>query len=139
MVRSVEDIGRDSMNAMDSFKLMLDEHSSEILSMTEVQAMNATEISEALGIPIAACYRRIRLLKQAGMIRQEDKAVSIGGKSVAMYRSTVESAEVVLQDGRLRVFVKANGESSSETVDLDDEPSFLHWSAQGQEMSRKTR
>ncbi|TFG69713.1 MAG: ArsR family transcriptional regulator, partial [Methanomassiliicoccus sp.] len=75
MVWSIEDIGCDSMNAMDSFKLMLDEHSSEILSMTEVQAMNATEISEALGIPIAACYRRIRLLKQAGMIREEDKAV----------------------------------------------------------------
>jgi len=116
------------MDAFDNFRLMLDEYASRILTLTEEHAMNATELSDALGIPMAACYRRIRMLKGAGMLREENKAVSAGGKSVSLYRSTVESAEVVLTDGRLLVKIRANGEDSSDSVDLNEEPSMLQWS-----------
>jgi predicted transcriptional regulator len=115
------------MDAFDNFKLMLDQHASRILELTAERAMNATELSEVLGIPMAACYRRIRMLKGAGMLREEDKAVSVGGKSVSLYRSTVESAEVVLTDGRLQVKIRANGEDSADSVDLSEEASMLHW------------
>jgi len=115
------------MDSFDLFRLMIDEYSSRIIDLTEQKPMNATELSLALGIPIAACYRRIRALKSAGMIREEGKTVSIGGKSVANYRSTVESAEVVLQDGRLRVVVKANGAASQDEMDLNEETTMLHW------------
>jgi len=112
----------------ETFKLLLDEYSSRILQLTNAEALNAVELSEALGIPIAACYRRIRALKDAGMLKEEGKVVSIGGKLVATFRSSVQSAEVILQDGRLRVNIKANGEASSEEMDLSEEPSMLHWS-----------
>jgi hypothetical protein len=39
----------------------------------------------------------------------------------------LESAEVVLQDGRLRVIVKANGEASRDEMDLNEEATMLHW------------
>ncbi len=115
------------MDSFDLFRLMIDEYSSQIIDLTEEKPMNATELSLALGIPIAACYRRIRALKSAGMLREEGKTVSIGGKSVANYRSTLESAEVVLQDGRLRVIVKANGAASRDEMDLNEEATMLHW------------
>lgn len=115
------------MDAFDNFRLMLDHHSARILTLTGERAMNASEISEALGIPMAACYRRIRMLKGAGMLREVDKALSEGGKSVAIYRSTVESAEVTLMGGRLIVRIRANGEDSSDSIDLAEEPSMLHW------------
>jgi predicted transcriptional regulator len=115
------------MDSFDLFRLMIDEYSSQIIDLTEEKPMNATELSLALGIPIAACYRRIRSLKSAGMLREEGKTVSIGGKSVANYRSTLESAEVVLQDGRLRVIVKANGAASRDEMDLNEEATMLHW------------
>jgi len=115
------------MDSFDVFRLMLDEYSSRILSLTEIKAMNALELSDALGIPIAACYRRIRALKSAGMLREENKAVSVGGKSVATYRSTIETAQVMLRDGRLRVFIKTNGESSADEVDLSEEAAMLQW------------
>lgn len=115
------------MDAFDNFRLMLDEYASRILALTSERAMNATELSEALDIPMAACYRRIRMLKGAGMLREQDKAVSAGGKSVSLYRSTVESAEVALTDGRLQVKIRANGEDSSDSVNLTEEPSMLHW------------
>jgi predicted transcriptional regulator len=114
------------MDSFDMFKLMLDEHASRILTLTVDRSMNAIELAEVLGIPVAACYRRIRLLRSAGMLREESKVVSIGGKSVATYRSSVESAEVMLHDGRLRVSIKANGAESSDEVDLE-EAGMLHW------------
>ncbi len=106
---------------------MLDEYSSKILQLTSPRAMNAIELSDELGIPIAACYRRIRAMKDAGVIQEESKVVSIGGKMVATYRSVVESAEVMLQDGRLRVLIKANGSSNADEMTLSDEPTMLHW------------
>lgn len=118
------------MDTFDMFRLMLDEYSSRILSITDERSLNAVQISESLGIPIAACYRRIRALKKAGMLREESKAVSVGGKSVATYRSSLENAEVVLQDGRLKVVIKANGENKSDEVNLSEETTMLHWSRQ---------
>jgi DNA-binding transcriptional ArsR family regulator len=115
------------MDTFDTFKIILDPYASEILSLTSQQPMNACELSEALGIPIAACYRRIRSLKAAGMIEEICKAVSAGGKSVALYKSTLESAEVVLRDGRLMVKIRANGEDNADSVDLGEEASMLHW------------
>jgi DNA-binding IclR family transcriptional regulator len=108
------------------FKLMLDEHASKILTLTAERPMNAIELADVLGIPIAACYRRIRMLRGAGMLREDSKVVSIGGKSVATYRSSVESAEVMLQDGRLRVSIRTDVAESSEEVDLE-EAGMLHW------------
>lgn len=115
------------MDAFENFRLMLDESASKILELTRERAMNATELSEALAIPMAATYRRIRMLRSAGMLREEYKAVSVGGKSVSLYRSTVESAEVVLVDGRLQVKIRTNGQDASDSVDLNEEASMLHW------------
>lgn len=115
------------MDAFDMFKLMLDEHSSQILELTGSKSLNAVELSEALGIPVAACYRRIRALKEAGILREDGRAVSIGGKLVATYRSAVDSAEVMLEDGRLMVRIVANGQNSANEVLLSDEPTMLHW------------
>jgi DNA-binding Lrp family transcriptional regulator len=115
-------------DTFETFKLLLDEYSSKILQLTNSQPLNAVELSEALGIPIAACYRRIRALKDAGMLKEEGRVVSIGGKLVAAYRSSVQSAEVILQDGRLRVNITANGSSNSEEMVLGEEASMLHWS-----------
>ena len=117
------------MDTFDKFRMMLDQYSSQILNLTSPQAMNALELSDALGIPIAACYRRIRALKEAGILHEEGKVVSIGGKLVASYRSSVESAEVMLTDGRLRVVIKTADEKDASEMPLSDEASLLHWVA----------
>lgn len=121
------------VDAFGLFRLMLDEYSSRILELTAPEPRNAIELSDALGIPIAACYRRIRALKDAGILKEEGRAVSIGGKLVATYRSSVESAEVMLTDGRLMVLIKANGQQTKDEVALSEEATMLHWpSQQGQ-------
>ncbi len=109
------------------FKMMLDEYSAQILQLTSPRPMHALELSDALGIPIAACYRRIRALREAGILREDGKVQSIGGKMVSLYRSSVEKAEVVLQDGRLKVMIDVDGEKSTDEVLLTEEVSMLHW------------
>ncbi len=117
------------MDTFDTFRLLLDEYSSRILQLTSPHAMNAIDLSEELGIPIAACYRRIRALKDAGIIKEESRVVSVGGKMVSTYRSVVESAEVMLQDGRLKVMIKTDGSSNSDEMLLSEEAAMLHWMA----------
>ncbi|MBU0684718.1 MAG: winged helix-turn-helix domain-containing protein [Thermoplasmatota archaeon] len=117
------------MDAFEMFRLLLDEYSSQIIELTQPKALNAVDLSGMLGIPIAACYRRIRALRDAGILKEEGRAVSIGGKLVATYRSSVDTAEVMLKDGRLKVLISTNGRRSSDEVVLSDEPpSMLHWS-----------
>ncbi len=106
------------MDAFDMFKIVLDEHSSRILDLTNSRSMNAAEICEVIGIPMAACYRRIRALKRAGMLREDSKKVSPGGKSVVTYRSVLDRAEVVLHDGRLKVYMDVDGETSTDQIEL---------------------
>ena len=97
------------------------------MDLTSERPLHAAELSDIVGIPLAACYRRIRQLKEAGLIREETKVQSDGGKSVSAYKSTVESAEVILTDGRLRIQMTVDGEDSEDEIDYSAEASMLWW------------
>jgi predicted transcriptional regulator len=115
------------MDPFDMFSLVLDRHTSKILDLTSERPFYAAELSELLNIPLAACYRRIRMLKEAGLIREETKVQSEGGKSVSAYKSTIESAEIILRDGRLSIQMTVDGEDSKDEIDYSAEASMLWW------------
>jgi predicted transcriptional regulator len=115
------------MDPFDMFSLVLDRHTSKILDLTSERPFYAAELSELLNIPLAACYRRIRMLKAAGLIREETKVQSEGGKSVSAYKSTIESAEIILRDGRLSIQMTVDGEDSKDEIDYSAEASMLWW------------
>lgn len=115
------------MDPFEMFGLVLDKYTSRILHLTSEKALNATELSNAIGIPPAACYRRIRALKGAGLLKEDSKVVSEGGKSVSTYRSAIDNAEVILQDGRLRIRMIVDGEASGDERDFSTEASMLWW------------
>jgi DNA-binding Lrp family transcriptional regulator len=121
------------MDAFEMFNLVLDRHTSKILDLTSDRPFHAAELSEVVGIPLAACYRRIRMLKEAGLIKEETKVQSDGGKSVSAYRSTVQSAEVILMDGRLRIQMTVDGEDSEGEIDYSTEASMLWWQQSAKE------
>ena len=115
------------MGPFDLFNLVLDKHTSRILDLTSENPMNATELSRIIGIPLAACYRRIRALREAGLIREDAKTISEGGKSVYSYRATIERAKVVLRDGRLSISMTVDGEEADDEIDFSTEASMLWW------------
>ena len=115
------------MDPFDLFNLVLDKHTSRILDLTSNGPMNATELSRVIGIPLAACYRRIRALREAGLLREDIKTISEGGKSVSSYKATIERAEVVLKDGRLSINMTVDGEEADDEIDFTTEASMLWW------------
>ncbi len=84
-------------------RLLTDEYAVKILMATVRSPRSAQQISEQFGIPIAACYRRIRDLEVAGLIRCTERRLSRQGKRVCYYQSRVRTAALQYENGRLKV------------------------------------
>lgn len=93
---------------MDPFELsqaVMDPYSVRILLGTSTSAVSALDLSRRFGIPIAACYRRIRELESAGLVYCERALPSRNGKGLQLFRSRVRSVRVRLEEGRLTASV----------------------------------
>ncbi len=69
-----------TMNPLEASQLLTDEYSAKILLATYKRRISAQEISQRYGIPIAACYRKIRTLEEAGLIQCVDRILTQKGK-----------------------------------------------------------
>jgi hypothetical protein len=84
-------------------QLLTDPYAVKILVATVRAPKCAQDISDQYGIPIAACYRRIRDLEKYGMIVCVERKLSRQGKRVAYYVSMVKTAHVYYEEGKLKV------------------------------------
>ncbi|HUT27676.1 MAG TPA: winged helix-turn-helix domain-containing protein [Methanomassiliicoccales archaeon] len=101
-------------------KLLTDEYAVKILVATVRGSRSAQQISEQFGIPIAACYRRIRDLELAGLIVCTERRLSQQGRRVSFYVSMVKSASLQYDNGKLRVrFSMKDEEPVQEWQDVD--------------------
>lgn len=84
-------------------QLLTDPYAVKILVATVRAPKCAQDIADQYGIPIAACYRRIRDLEKFGMIVCVERKLSRQGKRVAYYVSMVKTAHVYYEEGKLKV------------------------------------
>ncbi len=63
---------------------------------------SAFDLSESLGIPIAACYRKIRLLEKSGLIFCAERRLTQAGKRISMFQSKVRNAHIVFERGKIK-------------------------------------
>lgn len=75
----------------------------KILVATSRVPKSAQEISDSHGIPIAACYRRIRALEKVGLLECKERRLSQQGKRVSYYVSLLKNAYIFFESGKLRV------------------------------------
>ena len=85
---------------------VMDEYAAPILLGTFDRAASAIELSRRFGIPIAACYRRIKELEGLGLMFCEREAPSRNGKGLQLFRSRLRSVRISLEDGNLRARVE---------------------------------
>ncbi len=98
------------MNPLEASQLLTDEYSAKILLATYKRKISAQEISGRYGIPIAACYRKIRILEDAGLIECVDRILTQKGKRKNLYTSKLKNAYIFFENGKLRArFHLANG------------------------------
>ncbi|NLX48247.1 MAG: winged helix-turn-helix transcriptional regulator [Euryarchaeota archaeon] len=101
-------------------RLLTDEYAVKILMATVRSPRSAQQISGQFGIPIAACYRRIRDLEMAGLIRCTERRLSRQGKRVCYYQSRVRTAALQYENGRLRVrFTMLDGSDDNDWQDVE--------------------
>jgi hypothetical protein len=91
------------VDLLSASQLLTDPYAVKILVATVRVSKCAQDISLQYGIPIAACYRRIRDLETAGMVVCTERKLTRNGKRVCYYVSMVRNATVFYEEGRLKV------------------------------------
>lgn len=94
---------RDGMDAITASGVMNDEYAARILVWSIDKARTASEMSENLGIPISACYNRIRMLEGLGLLKCVEMKMSASGKRIAVYQSMLRKASIFMERGEVRV------------------------------------
>jgi DNA-binding Lrp family transcriptional regulator len=94
------------MEPLQMSQAVMDEYAARILLGTFERSASAVELSRRFGIPIAACYRRIKELESLGLVFCERELPSRNGKGLQMFRSRLKSVRVSLEDGNLRARVE---------------------------------
>lgn len=107
---------------------VMDEYAARILLGTTDRAASARDLSRRYGIPIAACYRRIRRLQNLGLVYCAQEVPSRNGKGLQMFRSRLKTLRVMLSEGRLRAYVEfePTAPESQETPEAEEQELELH-------------
>src|SRR2546428_5079021 len=91
------------MREKDISRLLTDEYAERILVATQENPRSVQEISDKYDIPIAACYRKIHELEEAGVLKCAEIVTTPKGKTMKLYRSHLRSAVLMYQDGIFKV------------------------------------
>ncbi len=103
------------MREKDISRLLTDEYAERILVATHDRPRSVQEISDRYDIPIAACYRKVHELEDVGLLEVAQIVTTPKGKSMRLYSSRIEKAQIVFEEG---VF-KAKFEFSEEADGLN--------------------
>ena len=108
------------MHALETSKLLTEEYSAKILLATMGRPKSAFELSEKLGIPIAACYRRIRALEEAGLLVCAERKLTRSGKRMSMYKARVMNAQIIFERNKIKARLEMiDGTTEDYNYDID--------------------
>jgi len=99
----------ESMRRLSVYPAISDVCCVRILVATYRRAMDALEISDRLGIPIASCYRRVRLLEEAGLVEHSRMGEGVGRKMRKKYRSMLKDAFIHFEGGMIKMTFRTVG------------------------------
>jgi len=94
------------MDALTISNIMNDDYAARILVWAIDVPRTAAEMSKNLGIPVSACYNRIRTLERLGLLRCVESRLSPSGKRIAVYQSQLKKAIIFMDRGEVRVKVE---------------------------------
>ena len=106
-------------------RLLADDYSQKILVSTYAVPMSAQRLSKICQIPIAACYRRIHELEQAGLIAVDREKEVYKGRKVRLYRCRLRSATIKFLNGKFAVRYDCepdNGGQEQITIPMPEMP-----------------
>ncbi|AGB04780.1 hypothetical protein AciM339_0906 [Aciduliprofundum sp. MAR08-339] len=95
-----------NLEAKSMVSVFMDKYSSQILLGTSTSSKGIRELSREYNIPVTVCYRRIKMLLEMGLLKEERV-----GKRLK-YRSKINDFSAVLdfESNRLKINMSADGE-----------------------------
>ncbi len=109
----------------DVSRLLADDYSQRILANTYTAPMSAQKLSKLCQIPIAACYRRIHELEQAGLISVDREKEVYKGRKVRLYRCRLRSATIRFNNGRFVIKYDTEPENGNTEVPVQPAPELV--------------
>jgi len=99
-------------------RLLADDYSQKILVSTYASPMSAQKLSRICQIPIAACYRRIHELEQAGLLGVDREKEVYKGRKVRLYKCRLRSATIKFLNGKFAVRYDTEPENGNDAVEI---------------------
>lgn|GEM_PF-713790 len=97
-------------------QLLMDEYNMKILAATSYKARSARELAFMFDIPLASCYRKLRELAAAGIMKLESTELTPDGKRYKVYRSQIDYVTLVYEKGKVSMKVDIHLKSPLEIV-----------------------
>ena len=88
---------------IEASKILTDPYAARILAATSRRAKSPQQLSEECGIPIAACYRRIKSLESVGFIKCSERPLTREGKRIRLYSCQIFNARIFFEEGKFKV------------------------------------
>jgi predicted transcriptional regulator len=112
------------MHALETSRLLTEEYTAKILLATMGKPKSAFDLSEKLNIPIAACYRKIRVLEDAGLLICDERKLTQAGKRMSVYRSRVLNAQIIFEKNKVKARLQMI-DGTVEDYNYDVESNFV--------------
>ncbi len=108
------------MHALEKSRLFTEESCGKILLATMGKPKDVYELSNMLGIPIAVCYRKIKLLEESGLMFSPERKLTQAGKRISVYKSNVKNAQIVFERNNIRAKIEMiDGTTQDASYDIE--------------------
>ena len=97
-------------------RALLDDQSRVILTSTMLVPKSVVEITREQKIPVTSAYRKVKELKEFGLLKVERIIITDDGKKYELVKSAIKTATVQLDRETLDVNVTANVEADEKMV-----------------------
>ena len=97
-------------------RALLDDQSRLILTSTMLVPKSVVDITREQRIPVTSAYRKVKELKEFGLLKVERIVLTDDGKKFELVRSAIKAANVQFEKGILDVDVATNVEADEKLV-----------------------
>jgi len=97
-------------------RALLDDQSRLILTSTMLVAKSVVDITREQRIPVTSAYRKVKELKEFGLLKVERIVLTDDGKKYEMVKSAIRGASVQFEKGLLDVDITPNVEADEKMV-----------------------
>jgi hypothetical protein len=91
------------MDDLNLAQILMDEYNMKILAATSHKAKSARELAFLFDIPMASCYRKIKELVGAGLLKLDSTELSADGKRYNVYKSQIDCITMVYERGQMHL------------------------------------